>query len=233
MTKAKRSHPPSDWPRPLHICPWTRGSSYYGSLPFYASAVSSAGSSVGHLLPNLSTKSLKSHLSRGLEAGEAAACNKGGALGRALQGGHVGMQARPDQLRMHALRHMKGYSGWGAWRMQALSPQLHPPCPSPGPTVLCRWANIDFLSLSWPVELRAKHRLLSPSLGREGGQAVNQSSSHPTWVRKAVWVLESDVCPLAFAFSSPNPPLPPHSQAHVGLILMFRLPCGCHSACLG
>lgn len=24
MTKAKRSHPLCDWPRPLHICPWTR-----------------------------------------------------------------------------------------------------------------------------------------------------------------------------------------------------------------
>lgn len=38
-------------------------------LPFYASAVSSAGSSMGHLPSDLSTKSLKSHLPRGLEAG--------------------------------------------------------------------------------------------------------------------------------------------------------------------
>lgn len=102
-TKAKkRSHSPSDRPRTLHICPWAQGSRYR-SLPVYASAVSSAGSSMGHLLPDLSTKSLKSHLSRGLEAGEAAACNRRDVLGeRVLQGGHVGMRARPDQLRMHS-----------------------------------------------------------------------------------------------------------------------------------
>lgn len=38
----------------------------------------------------------------GLEAGEAAACNKRDVLGRALQGEHVGMRARPHQLRMHS-----------------------------------------------------------------------------------------------------------------------------------
>lgn len=93
--------------------------------------------------------------------------------------------------------------------MQALSPQLHPPWPSPGPTVLCRWANIDFLSLSWPVELRAKHRLLSPSSGRQDRLSTHcrpgaAGISHGS--KKQSGGLESDVHPLkAFVFSPTHP----------------------------
>lgn len=131
MTKAKRSHPPSDWPRPLHICPWTQGSSY-GSLPFYASAVSSAGSSVGHLLPNLSTKSLKSHLSRGLEAGEAAACNKGGALGRALQEGHAGGHTGQTRSAQDACTQThKGLFGMGSLEDASTQSPTPPSLPQP------------------------------------------------------------------------------------------------------
>lgn len=114
--------------------------------------------------------------------------------------------------------------------MQAFSPQLHPPWPSPGPAVLCRWANIDFLSLSWPVELRAKHGLLSPSSGRQGRPSTIGPGEQPSCHRGQESTAGLRVRYLSFSlFFSPPAPFP----SPRGFILMFRLPCGRHSACLG
>lgn len=98
--------------------------------------------------------------------------------------------------------------------MQAFSPQLHPPWPSPGPAVLCRWANIDFLSLSWPVELRAKHGLLSPSSGRQGRPSTIGPGEQPSCHRGQESTAGLRVRYLSFSLCF----LPlPHFQAHVDL----------------
>lgn len=131
MTKAKRSHPLSDRPRRLHICLWTWGSRYE-SLPFYAPAVSSsAGSSMGHLPPDLSTKSLKSHLSRGLEAGDAAVCNKGDVLGG---GGHCREDTwvcGPDQISSGCTQTQKGLFVMGSLEDASTQPPSPPSMPQP------------------------------------------------------------------------------------------------------
>lgn len=62
----------------------------------------------------------------------------------------------------------KGYShGEPKGSKHSIPNSILPPYHPPSPAVLRCWANIDFLSLRWPVELRAKRWLLSSSSGRQ------------------------------------------------------------------
>lgn len=142
------------------------------------------------------------------------------------------MWARLDRLRIHsdtqkAIQH-------GELRV-AQSPAPHS-SPSPSPTVLRCWANIDFLSLGWLVELRAKRWLLSPSPGgRAGCQPVSpeQQPSQMGQESRACLRIRCLSFGLCFLPTPTHVHLPSLLPSPCGFILMIRWPCCCHLACLG